>query len=154
MVIYVAAIQGIPESLIEAAKIDGANAWERIKAIVFPMVAPAFTASLFLTMSRSLMVYDVNVSLTGGEPARATELIAMEILSKAYKELNSLRVRFRRAVLPDRSRGVIDTGLHQQEERGGNVMKREKTGMLLLEVFGVLLGILYLFPFTLSFPTV
>lgn len=88
MVIYIAAIQGIPQELLEASKIDGANAWQRIKAIVFPLVAPAFTVSLFLTLSRSFMMYDVNVSLTNGDPARKTELIAMEIISKSFKESN------------------------------------------------------------------
>ncbi len=88
MVIYVAAIQGIPMELLEAAKIDGANSWQNIKAIVFPLVAPAFTVSLFLTLRSAFMVYDVNVSLTNGDPIRSTELIAMEILSKAFKELD------------------------------------------------------------------
>lgn len=88
MVIYVAAIQGIPEELLEASQIDGATAIQRIRHIVFPLVAPAFTVSLFLTLSGSFKMYDVNASLTGGEPARQTELIAMEILSKAFKELN------------------------------------------------------------------
>lgn len=88
MIIYIAAIQGIPQELLEAAKIDGANAWQRTKAIIFPLVAPAFTVSLFLTLSRSFMMYDVNVSLTNGDPARSTELIAMEIITKSFKESN------------------------------------------------------------------
>lgn len=88
MVIYVAAIQGIPAELIEASQIDGANAWERIKSIVFPMVAPAFTVSLFLTLSNSFKMFDVNVSLTNGDPARGTELLALEIYNKAFVEAN------------------------------------------------------------------
>lgn len=88
MVIYVAAIQGIPEELLEAAEIDGASVFQKIKTIVFPLVAPAFTVSLFLTLSGSFKMYDVNVSLTNGDPGRGTELISMEILSKAFKELN------------------------------------------------------------------
>jgi len=88
MIIYVAAIQGIPESLIEAAQIDGANAWQRVKAIVFPLVAPAFTVSLFLTLSNSFKMFDVNVSLTNGDPARGTELLAMGIYNKAFVETN------------------------------------------------------------------
>ncbi|MDF1617257.1 carbohydrate ABC transporter permease [Petrocella sp. FN5] len=88
MVIYVAAIQGIPSELLEASKIDGANSWQNIKSIIFPLVAPAFTVSMFLTLRSAFMIYDVNVSLTNGDPIRSTELIAMGILSKAYKELN------------------------------------------------------------------
>lgn len=88
MVIYVAAIQGIPESIIEASQIDGANAWNRIRHIIFPMVAPAFTVSLFLTLSNSFKMFDVNVSLTDGNPARGTELLALEIYKKAFVEAN------------------------------------------------------------------
>lgn len=88
MIIYVAAIQGIPEDLIEAAQIDGANSFERIKNIIFPLVAPAFTVSLFLTLSYSFKMFDVNVSLTNGDPARATELLALEIYQKAFVETN------------------------------------------------------------------
>lgn len=88
MIIYVAAIQGIPGELLEAAQIDGANSWQRMKSIVFPMVAPAFTVSLFLTLSNSFKMFDVNVSLTNGDPARATELLALEIYNKAFVEAN------------------------------------------------------------------
>ncbi|NDL67281.1 sugar ABC transporter permease [Clostridiales bacterium F-3ap] len=88
MVIYVAAIQAIPEELLEAADIDGAGPGQKIRNIVFPLVAPAFTVSLFMTLSNAFKMFDVNVSLTGGDPARSTELLALEIFSKAFKELN------------------------------------------------------------------
>ncbi len=87
MMIYVTAIQGIPQDLINAAQIDGANGWQRLKNIVFPMVAPAFTVTVFLTLVNSLKQFDVNYSLTSGGPATffnqrpiwGTKLIAMEI---------------------------------------------------------------------------
>lgn len=88
MIIYLAAIKGIPEELFEAAEIDGASGLQKTRFILFPMVAPAFTISLFLTLSASFKMYDVNVSLTGGDPGRSTELISMEILTKAFKELD------------------------------------------------------------------
>lgn len=47
MVIYIAGLQNVPPELNEAAKIDGANAWQRIKLITFPMIKPSFTISLF-----------------------------------------------------------------------------------------------------------
>ncbi|MBM7555456.1 carbohydrate ABC transporter permease [Halanaerobacter jeridensis] len=84
MVIYVAGIQGIPEELVEAAKIDGANAWERVKHIVFPLIRPAFTASLFLTLSNSFKLFDPNLSLTSGGPARSTEMLALNIYKTAF----------------------------------------------------------------------
>ncbi|MGL5540213.1 MAG: carbohydrate ABC transporter permease [Erysipelotrichaceae bacterium] len=87
MMIYVAALQNVPKDLIEAAKIDGANAWQRFRNITIPMVAPAFTVTLFLTLVNSFKQFDVNVSLTGsgpavnfmGKPIPGVELLAQNI---------------------------------------------------------------------------
>ncbi|AOV08585.1 carbohydrate ABC transporter permease [Sporosarcina ureilytica] len=84
MIIYIAGIQGIPEDVIEAAKIDGANGWQRFRKITFPLLMPAFTISLFLTLSSAFKVYDVNLSLTGGGPANSTELFAMNIYNEIF----------------------------------------------------------------------
>lgn len=87
MVIYIAAIQSIPESLIEASKIDGARAFQRVRHIVFPLVAQAFTISLFMTLSNSFKMFDVNLALTNGGPAGRTELLTLNIYSTAYSRL-------------------------------------------------------------------
>lgn len=84
MVIYIAAIQGIPRELVEAAQIDGANTWNKIKNIIIPLVRPAFTISLFLTLSNSFKLYDQNLSLTAGGPARSSEMLAMNIYKTAF----------------------------------------------------------------------
>jgi len=84
MVIYIAALQNIPKELIEAAEIDGANGWQRVKNIIFPMVAPAFTVSLFLTLSNSFKLFDQNLSLTGGGPGGQTEMLALNIYKTAF----------------------------------------------------------------------
>ena len=68
MMIYVTAIQNIPQDLIEAGKVDGANAFQRLKNITLPMVAPAFTVTLFLTLINSFKQFDINYALTGGGP--------------------------------------------------------------------------------------
>lgn len=85
MVIYIAAIQNIPQELIEASMIDGANPWHRLKSIIFPLVRPAFTVSLFLTLSNSFKLYDQNLSLTAGGPANETQMMAMNIYNSAFK---------------------------------------------------------------------
>ncbi|MFP4662666.1 MAG: carbohydrate ABC transporter permease [Halanaerobiales bacterium] len=85
MVIYVAAIQNIPQELVEASDIDGANAWARIRHIIFPLVRPAFTVSLFLTLSNSFKIYDQNLSLTGGGPSNSTQMLAMNIYNTAFR---------------------------------------------------------------------
>lgn len=93
MLIYVAAIQGIPKSVMEAAEVDGANYATRITKIQMPLMANAFTISLFLTLTNSFKMYDVNVALTNGGPAgmfagkivNMSELLALNIYNTAFK---------------------------------------------------------------------
>ncbi len=98
MVIYIAAIQNIPESLIEAARIDGATSLQRLRHITVPLVAPAFTIGLFLTLSNSFKLYDQNLSLTGGDPAHTTEMLAMNIYNTAFV-FNNMGVAQAKAVV-------------------------------------------------------
>lgn len=84
MIVYIAGIQGIPGEVVEAAKIDGASNWQRLFRVTFPLLMPAFTISLFLTLSYGFKIYDVNLSLTGGGPANATELFAMNIYNEIF----------------------------------------------------------------------
>lgn len=84
MVIYIASIQSIPDDVLEAAEIDGANAWTKFKKITLPLISPAFTISLFVTLSNSFKQYDTNLSLTNGGPFGSTELITMNIFSTAF----------------------------------------------------------------------
>lgn len=84
MIIYIAYLQNIPNELIESAKIDGANSFQRFKSITFPLVAPAFTVSMFLTLSTSFKMYDQNLSLTNGGPFESTQMVAMDIVKTAF----------------------------------------------------------------------
>lgn len=84
MIIYIAGIQSVPGDIIEAAKIDGANFWQRTRKIVLPLLMPAFTISLFLTLSNAFKIYDVNLSLTGGGPVKSTELFAYHIYNEIF----------------------------------------------------------------------
>ena len=96
MLIYVAAIQGISKSVMEAAEVDGARYWTRVTRIQIPLMANAFTISLFLTLTNSFKMYDVNVALTNGgpiamfmnKPVQATELLALNIYQTAFKYNN------------------------------------------------------------------
>ena len=91
MLIYVAAIQGIPASLMEAANVDGASYPSRVVHILIPMMANAFTISLFLTLTSSFKQFDMNFTLTNGGPAtrfldqpvKASQLLAMNIFNTA-----------------------------------------------------------------------
>ncbi len=84
MVIYIASIENIPDEVMEAAEIDGANWWIKFRAITIPLIVPAFTISLFVTLSGSFKQYDTNLSLTNGGPYGTTELITMNILRTAF----------------------------------------------------------------------
>jgi len=84
MVIYIAGIQSIPDELLEAARVDGANLWQRLTRIVFPLLMPSITICLFLTLSGAFKIYDVNLSLTKGGPNNATELFAMNIFNEIF----------------------------------------------------------------------
>jgi len=86
MIIYIAYIQNIPNELIEAADIDGASAWQKFRHVTFPLVAPAFTVSMFLTLSNSFQIYDQNLSLTDGGPYDSTQMLAMDIVKTAYNQ--------------------------------------------------------------------
>ena len=93
MVIYVAAIETIPQELIEASQIDGASAFRRLRAITLPMIRQALTVTLFLTLVNSFKQFDVNVSLTAGGPSvmfagtpiYGTQLLAMNIYNQGLK---------------------------------------------------------------------
>ena len=92
MTIYVAAIQNVPVSLLEAAQIDGAGFFARTKAIMVPLIAPAFTVSTFLTLVNSFKQFDVNVALTNGGPSTlfmnkaimGSEFLALNIYNTAF----------------------------------------------------------------------
>jgi len=106
MMIYVAAIQSIPASLLEAANVDGATYVTRLRRILIPMVANAFTISLFLTLVNSFKLFDVNLSLTNGGPAmvmgmtavKSTQFLALNIYNTAFN-MNQMAQGQARSVL-------------------------------------------------------
>jgi len=84
MIIYLAAILAIPKDLQEAASIDGVNVWQRFHYLTFPLIAPAFTINIILSMIGSLKVFDIIFIMTQGGPGRATESLTTYIFSRAF----------------------------------------------------------------------
>ena len=84
MIVYIAQIQQIPESVKEAARIDGAGNWAMLKKIILPLMMPAFTIGLFLSISNSFKMFDQNLALTQGGPYKSTEMIALNIYNSAF----------------------------------------------------------------------
>jgi raffinose/stachyose/melibiose transport system permease protein len=86
MVIYIAYIESVPLELVEASQIDGAGAWQQFRKILFPLIFPAFTISLFITLSNSFKLFDQNLSLTKGAPGNTTQMITLNIYQTAYSQ--------------------------------------------------------------------
>ena len=84
MIIYIAGLQNVPPDLIEAARIDGANSRQVLTRVKIPMVMPSITICTFLTLTNSFKLFDQNLSLTGGEPAKATQMLAYNIYDTFY----------------------------------------------------------------------
>lgn len=92
MMIYVAALLNVPQELLEAAEIDGANSFQKFWNITMPMIAQAFTITSFLTLVQAFKQYDILVALTSGGPAtlyqgqvvNSTELLAKHIYDVAF----------------------------------------------------------------------
>jgi raffinose/stachyose/melibiose transport system permease protein len=88
MIIYITGIMSIPEDVIEAARVDGAGFFNTLFRIRFPFLIPAFTVSLFLSLSNCFKIFYVNLSLTNGGPYRSTELFAMNIYREIFNQNN------------------------------------------------------------------
>ena len=89
MIIYIAGLQAVPEDMMEAARIDGANRWQTLIHVTIPNVMPSITICTFLTLTNSFKLFDQNLALTGGMPQviqngskiNMTELLALNIYS-------------------------------------------------------------------------
>jgi len=84
MVIFLAALKGVPEHLYESARIDGANRWQQFWNITFPMISPSTFFVTITSIINSFQVFDVTTVLTGGGPANATHTIVMMIYQYAF----------------------------------------------------------------------
>ncbi|MNO19372.1 L-arabinose transport system permease protein AraP [compost metagenome] len=88
MIIFVAGLVNVPKDVMEAATIDGANGWQRLRKVTLPLMVPSFVVTVFLTLKNAFMVYDINYSLTGGGPYDSTTMVSMHVVKKAFIENN------------------------------------------------------------------
>lgn len=84
MIIYIAGLQSIPSDYIEAAKVDGATAWQTFWKVKIPNLMPTITICLFLSITNGFKLFDQNLALTGGAPAHSTEMLALNIYNTFY----------------------------------------------------------------------
>lgn len=108
MIIYIAGLQNVPQDLIEAAKLDGANKWTVLKNITIPCVMPSITICMFLSLTNSFKLFDQNLALNGGQPfvfledgsiLKTTEMLALNIYNTFYLNANYRGVGQAKAVL-------------------------------------------------------
>lgn len=85
MVIYLAGLQGISDTYYEAAKIDGANAFQRFFRIYLPLLVPSININLILSLIGGLKVFSEPYALTGGGPGNASQVIALEVFARFGK---------------------------------------------------------------------
>lgn len=84
MIIYIAGLQSIPGDVLEAAQIDGASGIQRLFKVTIPMMMPSITICMFLSITNGFKLFDQNLSLTAGEPAKMSEMMALNIFNTFY----------------------------------------------------------------------
>lgn len=85
MTIYLSGLQNIPDEYYEAAAMDGAGAWDRLRYITLPMLSPTIFFALIISMISSFQVFDQVWIMTGGGPAGATSTVVEQIVTNAFR---------------------------------------------------------------------
>lgn len=97
MLIYITGLANIPDDLYEAADIDGANYWQKLRHVTFPMLMPSFTVVFFMVLSGCFKLLDPNVALTNGE--FSTRMLALQILRVPKDTTNNYGMAQAQAVI-------------------------------------------------------
>jgi raffinose/stachyose/melibiose transport system permease protein len=97
VVVFLAGLQGVPRELVEAGEIDGTGPWARFRHVVFPQLAPAFTAMTVLAFIRMFKVFDIVYVLEGptGSPVGRTSTLGTLIYSSAFGTGGAYSTTFR-----------------------------------------------------------
>lgn len=85
IMIYMAGLTTIPNDYMEAAMIDGANAWQRFRNVIVPLLTPSFTICITMTLTSSLREFGLVMAATGGGPAGSSETFAVLIYNYMFK---------------------------------------------------------------------
>jgi multiple sugar transport system permease protein len=85
MLIFLAGLQGVPQELADAAEVDGANGWQRLRHVTLPMISPTIFFNLVLGIIGALQVFTTALIATRGGPANATWFYALHIYTNAFQ---------------------------------------------------------------------
>jgi ABC-type sugar transport system permease subunit len=88
MIVFLAGLQGVPQSLLEAAALDGAGPWARFRHVTMPLLAPTAAFVATTSLVTSFQAFDVVRIMTQGGPARATELFVYAIYEQVFLNLS------------------------------------------------------------------
>lgn len=84
MVLFLAGLQGVTPEHVEAARLDGANAWQVFRNVTWPALRPTTVVVLVLTIINSIKVFDLIVGMTGGGPAQQTQVLALWSFQQSF----------------------------------------------------------------------
>lgn len=87
MLIFLAGLQGVPQELIDAARIDGAGRWAKFRNVTVPMISPTMLFNFVLGVIGALQVFTLAFVATSGGPSYATWFFALEIYNEAFQYL-------------------------------------------------------------------
>jgi raffinose/stachyose/melibiose transport system permease protein len=85
MVLFLAGLQSVSQTLVEAARIDGAGRWMVFRHVTLPALRPTITVVLILSIINSLKAFDIVYGMTGGGPAQSTQMLAMWSYTQALQ---------------------------------------------------------------------
>lgn len=85
MVLFLAGLQSVSQTLVEAARIDGAGRWATFRYVTLPALRPTITVVLILSLINSLKAFDIVYGMTGGGPAQSTQMLAMWSYTQALQ---------------------------------------------------------------------
>ena len=85
LVIFIAALQAIPDSVKDAARVDGASAWQTFRHITLPLLKPTILLASVLTMISSFQVFDLFQVMTNGGPDDQTRALSLDIYENAFR---------------------------------------------------------------------
>ncbi len=85
MVLFLAGLQNVSQTLVEAARIDGAGRWATFRHVILPALRPTITVVLILSLINSLRAFDIVYGMTGGGPAQSTQMLALWSYTQALQ---------------------------------------------------------------------
>lgn len=88
MVIFLAGLQGVPQQLYEAAELDGANSWQKVRNVTLPMITPVIFFNLIMGIIGSFQVFTAGFLITDGGPQNGTLFLVLYIYRNAFEYLN------------------------------------------------------------------